>query len=196
MPALLRQHSADQMNRVVNQIHKEIGSDIGEITAGVGANSANFIAIKNPITKKIDTYEKFIKKDNRLQTRAFISKYVNKPLVKKDLKGSQKIKPKGNANESKFIVDLDTHDVKLAGNSPYPVGTRIKFKDEGKQLTGTLTHPFGFCQGDVGVYVDQKDIFQDDKCCLNNNDYSVDDPEMFAQVKNFKKIRTFKRFDL
>jgi len=195
--SLLRQSSSDQMNRIVNQIHKEIGGDIGEVTAGVGSNSANFIAIKNPINRKIDTYDKFTKRDNRLQTRAFVSKHVNKPIVKKMLDGSQKIKPKGNANEgSRYILDLDTKDVKLAGNSEYPVGTKIKFKDEGRELTGTLTHPFGFCQGDVGVILDETGIFQDDRCCLRNHEYTVIDPEMLNDVDKFKKNRTFKRFDL
>ena len=195
--SLLRQSSSDQMNRVVNQIHKEIGGDIGEVTAGVGANSANFISIKNPINRKIDTYDKFTKRDNKLQTRAFVSKHVNKPIVKKMLDGSQKIKPKGNANESRYILDLVTKDIKLAGNSEYPVGTKIKFRDDGRELTGTLTHPFGFCQRcDVGVHVDQKGIFTDDICCLDNNEYTVIDPEMLDDVDKFKKNRTFKRFDL
>ena len=82
MPALLRQSSADQLNRWVDFIHKTIGKDIGEETAHIGAESAKLVAIRNPITPKIDTYEKFLKGDNKLQTRAFKSKYVNRTLIK------------------------------------------------------------------------------------------------------------------
>ena len=75
----------------------------------------------------------------------------------------------------------------LAGRSKYPVGTKIKFKDEGRELTGTLTHPFGCFgnYGDVGVYIDQKGIFTNDQCNLKNNEYKVIDPE--AEIEPFKK---------
>lgn len=81
----------------------------------------------------------------------------------------------------KFINERFTTlngEIIFAGKSKYPVGTKIKFKDEGKYYTGTLTHPFGFCYGDVGVYVDQKDIFNYDKVCLNNREYIVIDEDV------------------
>jgi len=80
-------------------------------------------------------------------------------------------------------------DILYAGKSKYPVGTKIKFKDSGIYYTGTLTHPFGFGSGDVGVYVDQEKVFVDDRINLRNREYTVVDDEVddFIKQHNFKK---------
>jgi len=72
----------------------------------------------------------------------------------------------------------------LAGKSKYPVGTKY----EGEYLTGTLTHPFGYCNGDVGVYLDQKGKYVDDRLCLKNREYIVIDDD----VEEYMKDNTFK----
>jgi len=182
--SVLRRSSADQLNKIVDQIHKEIGKDIGEETANIGANCAKLVSIQNPINKKIDTYDEYIKHDNSLQTRAFKSKYVNRSLVKKDKKLKESfelfLEDRLEKCESRFCYFNDK--LILAGNSKYPLGTQIKFKDNDKELTGLLTHPFGFGNGDVGVYVDQKGIYTDDKCNLKNDEYIVDDPAAEMEI--------------
>ena len=194
MPALLRQSSADQLNKWVDFIHKTIGKDIGEETAHIGAEAAKLVAIKNPITPKIDTYEKFIKGDNSLQTRAFKSKHVNKPLIK----GKKKLNENsisGIEIPTRFTVMDDK--LIIAGRSNYPCGTKIKFMDDGQELTGKLTHPFGFCMsGDVGVYLDQQGVYNYDQCCLKNSEYKVDDPEAIELMKKIDKSKVFRKFAL
>jgi hypothetical protein len=88
------------------------------------------------------------------------------------------------------------NDIVFAGKSKYPVGTKIKFKDEGRYLTGTLTHPFAFCKGDVGVYVDQEGVFNYDKVCLKNRDYIVIDEEVDDFLKKWKFKQTQDKYNL
>lgn len=80
-------------------------------------------------------------------------------------------------------------EIMYAGKSKYPVGTKIKFKDSGEYYTGTLTHPFSFGSGDVGVYVDQEKVFTGNKVNLKNREYTVidDDVDEFIKQHNFKK---------
>lgn len=86
--------------------------------------------------------------------------------------------------ESRFTTFGD--DIIFAGKSKYPVGTKIKFKDSGEYYTGTLTHPFGFCSGDVGVYLDQEDIFYRNAVCLKNREYVVIDDDVEDFLKEWK----------
>lgn len=84
--------------------------------------------------------------------------------------------------------------IKLAGNSKYPVGTKIKIKklkgDDAdlSGLTGELTHPFGFSKGDVGVYLDKKGVYKDDKVNLKNNEFTVEDDEALELLKKHETI--------
>jgi len=95
-------------------------------------------------------------------------------------------------NEHNFTTFDD--DIVYAGKSKYPVGTKIKFKDDGEYLTGTLTHPFGY--GDVGVFLDEKGKYKYDRVSLKNNEYTVidDDVDKFIKDHNFKK--DIKKFNL
>ena len=97
-------------------------------------------------------------------------------------------------NEHQFTM-LDD-DVILAGRSKYPVGTKIKFKEDDEYLTGTLTHPFGFCNGDVGVVVDQKGKYVDDRLCLKNREYIVIDDEVEEFMKDYKLKQDANKFNL
>lgn len=88
-------------------------------------------------------------------------------------------------------------EIVYAGKSKYPVGTKIKFKDDGKYYTGTLTQPFGFCSGDVGVFIDQDGLYRDNKCCLYNKEYIViDDEEVEEFIKNHKFKTDVNKFNL
>ena len=61
------------------------GKDIGDLTVNdrLNKNLPNIQYIGNPIdTGEIESWEEFSKKDSQLQTIAFKSKLVNKPLVK------------------------------------------------------------------------------------------------------------------
>lgn len=61
------------------------GKDIGDLTANdrLNKNLPNLQYIGNPVdTGEIESWEEFSKKDSQLQTIAFKSKLVNKPLVK------------------------------------------------------------------------------------------------------------------
>ena len=103
-------------------------------------------------------------------------------------KKSDKIKTNG-----RFVFVGDK--IKLAGKSKYPVGTKIKIKNlsgEDKDLsglTGTLTHPFGFCHGSVGVYLNKKGVRKDNKICLNNSEYEVVDDEALELLKKHEVLK-------
>lgn len=62
------------------------GKDIGDLTSNdrLNHNLPNLQYIGNPVDNGIDSYEEFTEKDNKLQTIAFKSKLVNKPLVKEN----------------------------------------------------------------------------------------------------------------
>ena len=62
------------------------GKDIGDLTSNdkLNHNLPNLQYIGNPVDNGIDSYEDFTEKDNKLQTIAFKSKLVNKPLVKSE----------------------------------------------------------------------------------------------------------------
>jgi hypothetical protein len=63
------------------------GKDIGDLTTNDRLNKdiPNMQSIGNP-TSNIQSWEDFTKKDNKLQTIAFKSKLVNKPIVKENKK--------------------------------------------------------------------------------------------------------------
>lgn len=94
------------------------------------------------------------------------------------------------------------NDVVLAGKSKYPVGTKIKIKKlngEDKELsglTGTLTHPFAFGSGDVGVYLDKKGVYTDDKVNLKNSEYDVVDDEALKLIKKNESLKTYENIDM
>lgn len=59
------------------------GKDIGDLTAGdrLNHNVPNLQYIGNPVDAGIESWQEFSQKDSKLQTIAFKSKTVNKPLV-------------------------------------------------------------------------------------------------------------------
>lgn len=85
-------------------------------------------------------------------------------------------------------------EILFAGKSNYPIGTKIKFKDDGEYLTGTLTNPFGY--GDVGVYVDQKGKYVHDRVSLRNKEYTVIDDEVEEFMKDYKFKKDINKFNL
>ena len=62
------------------------GKDIGDLTVNdrLNKNLPNIQYIGNPVDIGIESWEEFSKKDSQLQTIAFKSKLVNKPLVKEN----------------------------------------------------------------------------------------------------------------
>jgi len=64
------------------------GKDIGDLTVNdrMNKNLPNLQYIGNPVDMGIESWEEFSKRDNKLQTIAFKSKLVNKPLVKENKK--------------------------------------------------------------------------------------------------------------
>jgi hypothetical protein len=64
------------------------GTDIGDLTTKDRLNMPvpNMQAIGNPVDTGIESWEDFSNKDSKLQTIAFKSKLVNKPLVKENKK--------------------------------------------------------------------------------------------------------------
>lgn len=62
------------------------GKDIGDLTVNdrLNKNLPNLQYIGNPVDIGIESWEEFSKKDSQLQTVAFKSKLVNKPLVKEN----------------------------------------------------------------------------------------------------------------
>ena len=70
------------------------GKDIGDLTVNdrLNKNLPNLQYIGNPIDTNIESWEEFSQKDSQLQTIAFKSKLVNKPLVKENKKEIMKEK--------------------------------------------------------------------------------------------------------
>ena len=64
------------------------GTDIGDLTKDdrLNHNVPNLQYIGNPIDTGIESWQEFCQKDNELQTIAFKSKLVNKPIVKENKK--------------------------------------------------------------------------------------------------------------
>lgn len=77
------------------------GKDIGDLTTKdrLNINTPNLQYIGNP-TSHLQSWEDFTEKDNKLQTIAFKSKLVNKPLVKENKKEIMK-------NDLKNLISLD-----------------------------------------------------------------------------------------
>lgn len=69
------------------------GKDIGDLTVNdrLNKNIPNIQYIGNPIDMGIESWEEFSKKDSQLQTIAYKSKLVNKPLVKENKKLNENI---------------------------------------------------------------------------------------------------------
>lgn len=59
--ALPRESSIKQMKR----LRKSAGKDIGDKTKGRHRKSSNLLKTSSPLDGKVDTYEKFVKKDNK-----------------------------------------------------------------------------------------------------------------------------------
>ena len=74
--------------RQLMKLRKETkGKDIGDLTAKDRLNLPNMPNLQyigNPMDNKVETWEEFSQKDSQLQTIAFKSKLVNKPLVKEN----------------------------------------------------------------------------------------------------------------
>lgn len=77
------------------------GTDIGDLTTKdrLNINTPNLQYIGNP-TSHLQSWEDFTEKDNKLQTIAFKSKLVNKPLVKENKKEIMK-------KDLKNLISLD-----------------------------------------------------------------------------------------
>ena len=80
------------------------GTDIGDLTKDdrLNYNVPNLQYIGNPIDTGIESWQEFCQKDNKLQTIAFKSKLVNKPIVKEnktenmnDIKKFEHFSPEG-----------------------------------------------------------------------------------------------------
>jgi len=68
------------------------GTDIGDLTKDdrLNHNIPNLQYIGNPVDTGIESWEEFSKKDSKVQTIAFKSKLVNKPIVKENKKENMK----------------------------------------------------------------------------------------------------------
>ncbi len=74
--------------RQLKKLRKEVkGIDINDKVAKDETSLPNLYWMDNPIDGgRIQSYDEFTQKDNKIQTTAFKSKLVNKPLVNKKLK--------------------------------------------------------------------------------------------------------------
>lgn len=98
----------------LHKLRKETkGKDIGDLTAHIGeVNLPNSTYIGNTVDKKVDSYEEFTRKDNELQTVAFKSKLVNKPLIKENKKENMKNKLNNILSISDFEKNWKPEDAK------------------------------------------------------------------------------------
>jgi len=81
------------------------GTDIGDLTKDdrLNHNVPNLQYIGNPIDTGIESWQEFCQKDNELQTIAFKSKLVNKPIVKENkIENMKDIKTFEDFNEDDF----------------------------------------------------------------------------------------------
>lgn len=100
---LPRVSSVKQMKK----LRKSTKNDIGDITTK-SSKSPNITFIGNPMDKHVDTYEEFAAKDSQLQTIAFKSKLVNKPLVKNENKKDMSDKIQNLLNFEDFDKEMKT----------------------------------------------------------------------------------------
>jgi len=77
---MIPENSLKQLHRLRKETK---GKDIGDLTAKDDI-LPNLTYIGNSVDRKVDSYEEFASKDSQLQTVAFKSKLVNKPLVKEN----------------------------------------------------------------------------------------------------------------
>lgn len=80
---MLPAKSIEQFKKLRQEVK---GKDIGDLVSKDETKFPNLFWMDNPIDGgRIQSWEDFIKKDNKKQTTAFKSKLVNKPLVNKEL---------------------------------------------------------------------------------------------------------------
>lgn len=136
------------------------GTDIGDLTTKDRLNMPvpNMQAIGNPVDTGIESWEDFSNKDSKLQTIAFKSKLVNKPLVKENKKETENMKE----NIQKFE---DFNEFKMNYIKPMP--SDIKYTQ------------------DKNYFEDDEDEY---KYVNNDDDDDDDDYHYFIQGKDRKKI--------
>jgi len=90
------------------------GKDIGDLTVNdrLNKNLPNLQYIGNPVDTDIESWEEFSKHDSQLQTIAFKSKLVNKPLVKENKKEIMKDKVNNVLNFQDFEKNWKPEDAK------------------------------------------------------------------------------------
>jgi len=161
------------------------GTDIGDLTAGdrLNHNIPNLQYIGNPVDTGIDSYEDFTEKDNSLQTIAFKSKLVNKPLVK----GEKKVKE--NMENIKKFEDYDVNDEELDE----------KYSDLEREIINTLKlRKRREIRDKISPIFDEmrkkmKSSEMDDKLDNSKLDNSeLDDSELILQDES---IKTFENFE-
>lgn len=149
------------------------GTDIGDLTTKDRMNVAipNMQAIGNPVDYDIESWDEFSNKDSQLQTIAFKSKLVNKPLVKENKKENMKNKKNVLTLEEFYnveeldseILDSDDEDDRV-----------IKYSDPKDKWEDRDVEP--------GYYEEYDDDREEDGFDL----YDEDDEELEENVKTFE----------
>jgi len=136
----------------LQKLRKETkGKDIGDISASVGeVNLPNSTYIGNTVDKKVDSYEEFTKKDNQLQTVAFKSKLVNKPLIKENNKTIMENKLNNILSISDFEKNWKPEIAKKTKRTEVAKdileSTEPKYEILGKEKKEKGGFPFGYAQ--------------------------------------------------
>jgi hypothetical protein len=164
---LPRASSVKQMKR----LRKKTKSDIGDITTK-SSKLPNITFIGNPMDKHVDTYEEFAAKDSQLQTIAFKSKLVNKPLVKNENKKDMSDKIQNLLNFEDFDKEMKTEKL------PAPKTKRTDVaKDVIKEKTKTnKTFNFNdFLNEDIDEIEELEELASDDDEFSEEEEAILDD---------------------
>lgn len=186
---LPRASSVKQMKR----LRKKTKSDIGDITTK-SSKLPNITFIGNPMDKHVDTYEEFAAKDSQLQTIAFKSKLVNKPLVKNENKKDMSDKIQNLLNFEDFDKEMKTEKL------PAPKTKRTDVaKDVIKEKTKTnKTFNFNdFLNEDIDEIEELEELASDDdefseeESILDEEESILDEEEITSD----DKLHTLSDFD-
>lgn len=182
------------------------GKDIGDLTANdrLNHNVPNLQYIGNPVDSGVESWEEFSQKDSKLQTIAFKSKTVNKPLVKEE----QKNEVFGGmfSNQQKLIKKLD-YDLKDNKDTKCKKCNGHYIKTQMTKATGELT--CDKCGDKIDRYTEKKEYknMKNEDILTLEEFYNVDELDTQKEAKKklkeeeevqdeFENVKTFEAFSV
>ncbi len=186
------------------------GKDIGDLTKDdrLNHNVPNLQYIGNPIDTGIESWQEFCQKDSSVQTIAFKSKLVNKPIVKENktenMNDIKKFEHFGEEGEHDHSFGEGRDEEEAMHNLRGSEYARIrKMEDDEEQefverpLEGEIEE-IDELETDDELFNDEESINDEDDNMLRFNDDLLDDEEFIDKSKLFmeESIKTFEAFSV